>query len=275
MANYERAPRDRDQRAFDGGEDEDNEGSHLPVVIIIAILVLAAFGGVVWLAYNQGVARGRTDAPTRVAAAQQTKADNDNGIKVYQQPAGSDGEDQASRAPQQPAQPQPAQQPEQQPAQPPPVQTQQPAQQPAPAPVQAAPRQPASAPPPAPAPQPAQTATHAPAQLGGTHASPPPAPPAARPAPPAAPADAGAPGGPVLLQIGAFRSTDEAMAAWRTYQAKHATLLAGLGPNVLRVDLGPKGVWYRLRIASFPNRETATALCERIKAQGGDCFLAR
>ena len=49
-----------DVHIFDGAEeDDDAEGSRLPLLIVIALFVLAAFGGVVWLAYTQGVARGR------------------------------------------------------------------------------------------------------------------------------------------------------------------------------------------------------------------------
>src|SRR5215469_17391698 len=44
-------------------ELEEEEHSRLPLLIIIALLVLAAFAGVVWLAYNQGVERSRIAAP--------------------------------------------------------------------------------------------------------------------------------------------------------------------------------------------------------------------
>jgi cell division protein FtsN len=60
-----------DVRVFDGGDDDmEEEGSRLPLLIVIALVVLASFAGVVWLAYTQGVQRGRQDAP-RIIAAQQ------------------------------------------------------------------------------------------------------------------------------------------------------------------------------------------------------------
>ncbi len=53
----------------DGGEDEEDvEGSRLPLLIVIALLVLAAFGGVVWLAYQRGVAQGHAEVPRVIAA---------------------------------------------------------------------------------------------------------------------------------------------------------------------------------------------------------------
>ncbi|HEY0283326.1 MAG TPA: hypothetical protein VGC27_11965, partial [Rhizomicrobium sp.] len=102
MAKYERDSHEPDDvRVFDGGgDDEDEGGSHLPVVIVISLLVLAAFGGVVWLAYNNGVARGRADVPVSVAAqntpseppavAPGSGAVPGKQIKIYQQQAGSE-----------------------------------------------------------------------------------------------------------------------------------------------------------------------------------------
>ena len=75
MANYERGvyePRDEGRdgvRVFDGSEEDDDvEGSRLPLLIVLALLVLAMFAGVVWLAYTQGVARGRGETPVLTAA---------------------------------------------------------------------------------------------------------------------------------------------------------------------------------------------------------------
>ena len=99
----------------------------------------------------------------------------------------------------------------------------------------------------------------------------------AKPAAPAAsdvstsPAAAGA----YLLQIGAYKSQEEADSSWRAFAAKHAALLAGFSPNVKQVDLGDKGTWYRLRIGSFADKDAANALCERLKTDGGNCFLAK
>src|ERR1700744_2990240 len=102
MANYERGvyePRD-EVRVLDGSEeDADGEGSPLPLLIVLALLVLAMFGGVVWLAYTQGVARGRGETPVLTAAAGPARIAPQNpggsdvkyqGFKVYEQPAPPD-----------------------------------------------------------------------------------------------------------------------------------------------------------------------------------------
>ena len=64
MPQFERRLYEPDElRVYDGGDDDmEDEGSRLPLLIVIALFVLAAFGGVVWMAYTQGVQRGRGDA---------------------------------------------------------------------------------------------------------------------------------------------------------------------------------------------------------------------
>ena len=261
MAKYERDTHEPDDvRPFDGGDDEEEGGSHLPVVIVISLLVLAAFGGVVWLAYNNGVARGRADVPATLAAAPKeppavapgSGAPPAKQIKIYQQQAGSeeDAGQQVAAAP-------PAQLPP-----PPPALRSRPVE--AKPMVQTPPARETVAPKPAPVTQttlpPAATPAAAPAKQ-----------PAATPAKTAAPAA----GGAYMLQIGAYKSQSDADAAWKTYQAKHAALLSGYGPDVQKADLGAKGVWYRLRVGSFADKGAAAAMCDRLKAEGAVCFPAK
>src|SRR5579864_1799833 len=89
-----------DVRVYDGSDDdEDVEGSRLPLLIVLALLVLAMFGGVVWLAYTQGVARGRGETPILTAANRPERVAPPQGgsstvpyqgFKIYEQPAPSD-----------------------------------------------------------------------------------------------------------------------------------------------------------------------------------------
>jgi cell division septation protein DedD len=114
MAHIERGayePRISNLQAFDAIDEDDavEEGSRLPVLIVVALLVLAAFGGVVWLAYTQGVQRGRADAPRTLiadntpakssAAAPQTQATPYAGLKIYQPSNAPDEESDAVPAP--------------------------------------------------------------------------------------------------------------------------------------------------------------------------------
>lgn len=270
-SNYERGTYEPSEelRVFDGGEDDDDvEGSRLPLLIVIALLVLAAFGGVVWLAYQRGVAQGHAEVP-RVIAAEPGPArvapGNSGGtptpytgLKIYQQPAPSNEEAESDTAPPPsqtvPTTPQPA------------ASTPAPTK-PAQAAIPATPaRNAATVPPTA-----AQSVTLAP--LRSTEAA------TAKPTPlvPSAatlPSETSTPVGAGLLQIGAYKSQAEADAAWTVYKSKHASLLGPSMPDVKQVDLGAKGTWYRLRIATS-DKAAAAALCEKLKAEGGACFAVK
>ena len=273
-------------RIFDGSEDEeDPEGSRLPLLIVLALLVLAMFAGVVWLAYNYGVVHGRSEprllaaepGPARVAPANPGGTQTPyKGFKIYEQPAPADDEADVAPSPAAPVK-KPASEPAPQKSPvavaPKPVET--PAPQKAPVAVAAAPKMAAPAAPkpapvePAPARKVAATpplvATAPPARLAP---KPEPVKTAAEPVKAAAPA-----GGAYVLQIGAYKSQAEADSAWRTYKAKHAALLAGYGPDVQQAELGEKGTWYRLRITGFASKDIASAMCDRLKSDGGSCFL--
>ncbi|HEV2560603.1 MAG TPA: SPOR domain-containing protein [Rhizomicrobium sp.] len=285
MANHERGiyePLSDDIRAYDGAEDDDvdEEGSRLPLLIVIALLVLAAFGGVVWLAYTQGVQRGRSDAPRMIAAApgpMKTAPDNPGGeptqykgLKIYEQPAPADeANEDTDTAPQPPttvapqaAAPVLRSQPETPKAETPKTGAPKMA---AAAPVQTAKSKPVVTQAETVKPKPVQTvATAPPKKLAAV-------PPATAPATTVAPAPAAASGGSYVLQIGAYKSQSEANSAWHSYQAKHP-ITGGYNSDVKQVDLGDKGVWYRLRIGSFADKDAAAAFCDKLKADGATCF---
>jgi hypothetical protein len=335
MANYDRGvyePSD-EVRVFDGSEEEDDvEGSRLPLLIVLALLVLAMFGGLVWLAYTQGVARGRGETPVLTAAGgpervapPQGSGGNTvpyQGFKIYEQPAPPDDSADSAGGAAQPAKPTPAPVAEAakpapapsaavpQPAPVPAAEAPRPvpplpllkaaaaAAKPAPVPVKPAeaPAKPAASEPPksvaaliqqanstpaAEAPKPAPVAKQAPAPLSGpatgaprqlNATTPAKAVPAATPAPAAAkPAALGG----YVLQIGAYKSQADADTAWKAYKAKHAALLSAYSDDVQQADLGEKGTWYRLRISGFADKDMATSLCDRLKADGGACIPGR
>jgi cell division protein FtsN len=77
------------------------------------------------------------------------------------------------------------------------------------------------------------------------------------------------------LQIGSYKSEEEAADAWSAAKRAHATIFEGLSPDVKKVDLGDKGTWFRLRVAPFEDKSAANGTCDRLKAEGGTCLLAR
>jgi hypothetical protein len=298
MARFERYEPRAEAPVFDGAEPDDDEddSSRLPVLLVIGLLVVAAFSGVVWLAYTQGVQRGRADTPGMLMGDNQaTKPDQGApGLKVYEQPAPSDDASGSDAAPQ-PSAPQtpPPQKADAAPAN---VLPAAPAAAPTPAvsitgpvdgsavapkqnlpPVQlratkaphpitpvvaaASPPKPAE---PAPVLKPAEVAAPKPAE------TPAPTQIASAEPPPSSSAAAGAYG----LQIGAYPSEAEAKAAWQTFLHKHP-MAASYDSEIRMADLGAKGTWYRLRLGSFGARSDAAAFCEKLKADGGNCFVAK
>ena len=278
MTNLERGayePRIDKIPAFDDADEDDRaeEGSRLPLLIVIALVVLAAFAGVVWLAYTQGVERGRADGPRVVAARGRLARAGESetpfvGLKIYQTASGanSSGSGFAPRAhARNKANDIPALRPsansvadssDVQPA----------------VPSTSTPNSGNATVAPASAQSPLspRVATRAPAQLA-------PPPQAASPSPPAASETPSPPAMPVrgiLLQIGSYKSEVEANESWRAFKARHATV-AGYRPDVTEVNLGAKGTWYRLRIGSFADRQSAISVCERLRADGANCLVAR
>jgi len=94
----------------------------------------------------------------------------------------------------------------------------------------------------------------------------PPSPPA--PMSPASP-------GTVLVQLAAAKSEESALAEWNRVKSKHGELLAKLSPTVVRADLGERGVFYRLRAGTLPDRTAAEALCAALTAQGEACLVVK
>ena len=104
------------------------------------------------------------------------------------------------------------------------------------------------------------------------------APPAQQAAPPAAAsasASASAAGPGSYVQVSSQRSETEAQSAYRSLQGKYPNQLGGRQAQILRVDLGAKGTYYRALVGPFANAGEAAELCSSLKAAGGQCLIQR
>ncbi len=90
-------------------------------------------------------------------------------------------------------------------------------------------------------------------------------------APPVAPNAAGA----FQVQLASARSEEGAMGEWNRIVGKNKNALAGLTPNVARVDLGEKGVFFRLRAGPLADKAAADSLCAGLAAQNVGCIVVR
>lgn len=105
-------------------------------------------------------------------------------------------------------------------------------------------------------------------------------PPVAPPKPVAAPAPApvappkAVSGGDWLIQLGALRTAPDAEKEWGRIQRANHDLLASLKSDVVRVELGEKGTFWRLRAGPL-SEQSAKQLCNELKARSQGCIIAR
>ena len=74
------------------------------------------------------------------------------------------------------------------------------------------------------------------------------------------------------VQLGAFRSEKEAGDQWSKISKTHASLLSGKAHDVVRADLGAKGVYYRLQVTGISGMAAAKSLCSQLAAKKQACL---
>ncbi len=101
------------------------------------------------------------------------------------------------------------------------------------------------------------------------------APPPQKAQPPAqlAAAPPATPSGRFVVQVAAMRSASQAQAYWTRLVDKHPQLLGNLKLDVQRADLGNRGIFFRVRAASFDTKAKASELCTALKSRGTDCIV--
>ena len=77
-------------------------------------------------------------------------------------------------------------------------------------------------------------------------------------------------GGPASVQIGAFSSEAIAAKEWSAAVARAGG--AGRGKRVEKVERDG-AVLYRTTVTGFPDKASAQAFCDRLKAAGKSCFV--
>ncbi len=90
-----------------------------------------------------------------------------------------------------------------------------------------------------------------------------------------APAPIDALSGSHVVQVGSFRTVDEAVADWKRIEGGFAALLSDKARQIERADLGDRGVFHRLRIGPFSSADDARTHCQALKEGGQDCLVVR
>jgi cell division protein FtsN len=283
-----------------------------PLVVLLGIVVLAAFAGVVWVAYNQGVKQGQNGLPVLTADAGPTRIVPDPATaspaidpapaKSYDRLMSSEPEgDQVNMLPK-PEQPKTTPSPQDLAAVTPPAGAVadeaiggkfgtkasdfdaplDPGMDPTVGAISGAPGASeditAALPPRDAATKPAPTAlTPAKPIQPKAVATPAPAPVPEKPAPaglaPPASEPAAAPSG-VMIQLGSFPNSTLAASAWSKIKSANQDLFADHRASFNRAEIPGKGIWYRLRVGGFADKAAAKAACEQLAATGQACIIA-
>lgn len=75
-----------------------------------------------------------------------------------------------------------------------------------------------------------------------------------------------------LVQLGSVRSADAAEMVWAKAVKAAPALFATVQKEVEQVDLGPQGIFFRVRAGPFANRSAADGFCNALKTAGESCF---
>lgn len=86
-----------------------------------------------------------------------------------------------------------------------------------------------------------------------------------------APSAAGS--GNFIVQVASVPDNDLALAKQADVSRKHGPILVGLSFDIEAADLGARGTFYRVRIGPFNDRSGAGELCDKLKGRGQDCYV--
>ncbi len=78
-----------------------------------------------------------------------------------------------------------------------------------------------------------------------------------------------------VVQIGSFRTEEEAESAWVNFITGYSGIAAGATPDIQSAEIEGRGTYHRLRIAAFAGRDEASAFCAALQARGQDCYATR
>ena len=88
------------------------------------------------------------------------------------------------------------------------------------------------------------------------------------------PAPAAEASGSWSVQIASQPTAEAAQTSYQNMARRYAEILGGHAANIVKADIAGKGTYYRVRIASS-SKDDAIALCTKLKAAGGNCFVSK
>jgi hypothetical protein len=80
--------------------------------------------------------------------------------------------------------------------------------------------------------------------------------------------------GGYVIQIASLPSQADAQKSYQNLSAKFGSVIGGRGVDIKSAEIAGKGTFYRVRIPAG-SKDQAVALCEKYRAAGGSCLVAR
>ncbi len=74
------------------------------------------------------------------------------------------------------------------------------------------------------------------------------------------------------VQVASVKNEDVAKSTWARLQSAHGDVMANLRMQAVRVDLGDKGVWYRVQAGPLDEKQ-AHSVCGTLKGRKTDCVV--
>jgi cell division septation protein DedD len=77
------------------------------------------------------------------------------------------------------------------------------------------------------------------------------------------------------IQLGAIKSEPRAQAAAKRLMTANKDVLGTLKMEIVRADLGSRGVYFRMRAGPFADRTAASAACRKLAARKLSCIAVK
>ncbi len=82
--------------------------------------------------------------------------------------------------------------------------------------------------------------------------------------------------GDYVVQVASLRSQAQAQQTWSKLSTRMSHILTSSQfADIKRVDLGERGIYYRLRVSGLADKNAAQRLCSRFKANKQDCIVTK
>jgi hypothetical protein len=75
------------------------------------------------------------------------------------------------------------------------------------------------------------------------------------------------------IQLAASRAATAAKTEGERMKQKHSDVLGKMTVNIVRADLGAKGVFYRIRLGPARDKDEARAVCAQLAKRGQGCLV--